>query len=48
MTKVFKIAFAVVALSLSAAPVTVAFASAGEQAACQSGQFTEHGIWDCR
>ena len=48
MSKVLKIAIAAVALSLSVSPVTVAFASAGDQAACQSSQFTQHGVWDCR
>ncbi len=48
MSKILKIAVAAVALSLSVSPITVAFASAGDQASCQSSQFTEHGVWDCR
>ena len=48
MSRMLKIAVAAVALSLSVAPVTMAFASAGDKAACESSQFTEHGVWDCR
>jgi hypothetical protein len=48
MTNTLKAAFAALAFFLSAAPVSIAFASAGDQASCQSGQFTQHGVWDCR
>jgi hypothetical protein len=48
MTKSLKAAFAALALFVSTAPATVAFASAGDQASCLSSSFTQHGIWDCR
>lgn len=48
MSKALKISIAVFALSISAAPATIAFAaSAGDQASCSSSQPTPHGVWDC-
>ncbi len=47
MSKLLKIAVAAVAVSLSIAPASLAFASAGDQASCQSSTITPHGVWDC-
>ncbi len=48
MTKSVKATLAALAFLVSASPATMAFASAGDRAACQSSQFTQHGVWDCR
>lgn len=48
MPKSLKALFAAAALLVSASPATFALGSAGDQASCQSSQFTPHGVWDCR
>lgn len=48
MTKFLKIAVTAAVFALGVAPLAGVSASEGDHASCQSSQFTQHGVWDCR
>ncbi len=49
MSNIFKTILVAAALVAGAGSITTVSAmTAGDIAACQSGSFSPHGIWDCR
>lgn len=48
MTTLFRTLMLVATLSIGATVAGAAFAQSGVQQACQAGQITPHGVFDCR